>query len=415
MSSSSANNISSDRRLRIRNRRSRNVEPWNSRTAAGGKPPAATVRASLFHRHGRRLDVLGPLALATAILPLALLLPVVHFSWALKADTTFSVLTGTFDLLDSGHTFIGLLILTFSIIFPTTKILALYTLWFVPLPAARTGSSLRWLEFLGKWSMLDVFVVGILVGTLDLGILAETTPRVGAYVFTGMVLLSMAATLRQIRWARTSTPPPSIPARPSDAAPAVAAMAVMLLAAGLTYPLLEVDKWTFWSNEFSILGGPAEMVHHGYLLLAATLMVFVIAAPILQVLAAAGLWAFGSSPRRRGRWMAAIRITGRWAMADVFSLGIVVVVTKLGGAVNVTPRPGLWFFLAGAGLASGLCGVLAAPRLHRHNSLRGESTLHTEGRTHDVDEGPGPARVGVDAGVAGSGVRARPGGPGGRR
>ena len=357
-------------RLRHPKRRSPNSAPWNSRTAAGGQPPAAPVRAaeprrSLFHKHGLRFDVLGPLALATAVLPLALLLPVVHFSWALKDDTLFSVLTGTFDLLDGGHVFIGLLILTFSIIFPTAKILALYTLWFVPLPAGRSGSSLRWLEFLGKWSMLDVFVVGILVGTLDLGILAETTPHIGAYVFTGMVLLSMAATLRQIRWARTSTPPPSIPPRPSHAAPAVAALALALMAGGLSYPLMEVDKWTFWSNEYSILSGTSAMFRHGYVLLAATLTVFVIAAPLLQVLAAAGLWAFGSTSRRRARWMSAIRMAGRWAMADVFALGIVVVVTKIGGAVNVTPRPGLWFFLAGSALGSGLCWYLTAPPADR--------------------------------------------------
>jgi hypothetical protein len=63
--------------------------------------------------------------------------------------------------------------------------------------------------------------------------------------------------------------------------------------------------------------------------------------------------------------MSAIRMAGRWAMADVFALGIVVVMTKLGGAVNVTPRPGLWFFLAGSALGSGWCGYLAAPPADR--------------------------------------------------
>jgi paraquat-inducible protein A len=52
-------------------------------------------------------------------------------------------------------------------------------------------------------------------------------------------------------------------------------------------------------------------------------------------------------------------------MADVFALGIVVVVTKIGGAVNVTARPGLWFFLAGSALGSGLCWHLAAPPADR--------------------------------------------------
>src|SRR5262245_10475586 len=113
------------RRLSRPRLHSRNHPPWNTRAAPGGQPPSATARdgavagparTSMFHRFGLRPDVLVPLVLATATLPLGLLLPVVHFSWALKTDTTFSVLTGTFDLLGGGHTFIGLLILTFSII-----------------------------------------------------------------------------------------------------------------------------------------------------------------------------------------------------------------------------------------------------------------------------------------------------------
>jgi len=353
---------------------SRNRLPWNTRTAAAGKPAAAPVRvgevasperSSMFHRFGLRPDVLIPLVLATVTLPLGLLMPVVHFSWALKTDTTFSVLTGTFDLLSGGHTFIGLLILVFSIIFPSAKILALYALWFVPLAATSAGKSLRWLEFLGKWSMLDVFVVGILVGTLDLGLLAETTPRPGAYVFTGAVLLSMISTLRQIRWARSREPAPPVPERPSPVVPAVAALALTFLAAGLTYPLLKVDKWTFWSNEFSVLGGVVEMVRHGYGLMAALVTVFVIAAPALQIAAAAGLWILGAARKNRGRLASGIRMAGRWAMADVFALGIVVVVSKIGGVVNVTPGPGLWFFVAGAALGSGLCWILTAPPADR--------------------------------------------------
>jgi len=302
-----------------------------------------------------------PLGLASAALPLALLVPVVHFSWALKDDTTFSVLTGTKDLLNSGHIFVGTLILVFSILFPTAKILALYALWFIPLPAGSAGGSLRWLEFLGKWSMLDVFVVAILIGTLDLGILAETTPQPGAYVFTGMVLLSMAATLRQIRWARPPKAAPPIPPRPGFAVPAFAALALTLLAAGLTRPMMEVDKWLFWSKEFSVLGGIFEMFRNGYGLMAALVAAFVVAAPVTQILAAGGLWALGGSPENRGRLASGLRAAGRWAMADVFALGIVVVVAKIGGVVNVTPQPGLWYFVAGAVLGSALGGWLTSP------------------------------------------------------
>lgn len=330
----------------------------------------------MFHRFGFRADVFAPLVLATALLPLGLLLPVVHFSWALKADTTFSVLTGTFDLLRTGHATIGLIILTFSILFPVAKILALYALWFAPLPAGARGSSLRWLEFLGKGSMLDVFVVGLLVWSLDLGLLSETTPRLGACVFTAAVLCSMAATLRQIRWARMSAPSPPVPARPAAVVPALAALSLSLLAAGLTFPLMEVDKWTFWSNEHSILGGTLAIFRQGHQLMAATVAAFVIAAPVLQVAAAASLWALGRTRKVRSRLASGIRIAGRWAMADVFALGVAVVLSRIGGVVNVTPRPGLVFFVAGSALGSGLCGYLTAPPADRRGSVRPSGEFH---------------------------------------
>jgi len=303
--------------------------------------------------------------LATAALTLGLILPVIHFSWALKTDTTFSVLTGISDLLQGGHVFIGLIILFFSVIFPVTKILSLYALWFLPLPAASRETPLKWLEFLGKWSMLDVFVVGILVGTLDLGILSEATPQVGAYVFTLAILLSMTATRRQSRWARRAAAAAPVPARPSIAVPLLAVAALFLLAAGLERPLLKIDKWIFWRNEYSVLGGTAMMFREGHALLAVIVAGFVIAAPIVQAAGAVGLWAFGRSRRAHGWIMAVLRHVGRWAMADVFALGLAVVLTKLNGVVNVATQPGLWLFVAGALLVSAVSWSLTAPPASR--------------------------------------------------
>ena len=331
----------------------------------------------MHRRHGIRLDVLAPLLIATAVLPLGLLIPVVHFSWALKADTTFSVLTGTFDLLRSGHVTIGLIILLFSVLFPSVKILALYGLWFLPLEERTTARALRWLEFLGKWSMLDVFVVGLLVWALDLGLLSETTPLPGAYVFTAAVLCSMAATLRQLRWARSSGTAPPAPSRPPGAVAAFAAMTLALIVAGVTLPLMRVDKWTFWTTEFSIAGGTAQMFRDGYFLMGALMAAFVIAAPVLHIASAAGLWAVGRSPAYRGRVAVGMRIAGRCAMTDVFVLGVAVVLSKIGGVVNVTPRPGLWFLAGGAVLGSCLGWFLSAPSADKGPAGRLSSSSRT--------------------------------------
>ncbi len=48
-------------------------------------------------------------------------------------------------------------------------------------------------EFLGKWSMVDVFVVAILVALIHLGGIMEVIPGPGAIYFSAMVITSMLA------------------------------------------------------------------------------------------------------------------------------------------------------------------------------------------------------------------------------
>jgi paraquat-inducible protein A len=48
-------------------------------------------------------------------------------------------------------------------------------------------------EFIGKWSMVDVFVVSILVALVHLGGLLVIRPGVAAIAFAGVVIVSMLA------------------------------------------------------------------------------------------------------------------------------------------------------------------------------------------------------------------------------
>ena len=52
--------------------------------------------------------------------------------------------------------------------------------------------SLTLIETLGKWSMLDVFVVALLLVSLKLGALAKVEVHYGLYFFTASVILTMA-------------------------------------------------------------------------------------------------------------------------------------------------------------------------------------------------------------------------------
>jgi paraquat-inducible protein A len=48
-------------------------------------------------------------------------------------------------------------------------------------------------DYVGRWSMVDVFVVAILVGVVQLGSVLTITPGGGAVAFAGVVVLMMIA------------------------------------------------------------------------------------------------------------------------------------------------------------------------------------------------------------------------------
>ena len=71
----------------------------------------------------------------------------------------------------------------------------LWVLWRVKLEDEKRKYILGWLGALGKWSMLDVFVVAILIVTVKLGPLANVEPKIGIYVFTGAILSAILTTM----------------------------------------------------------------------------------------------------------------------------------------------------------------------------------------------------------------------------
>lgn len=83
----------------------------------------------------------------------------------------------------------------FSIVFPFVKLAALAIIWLVRLSDEKRLQLLHWLGLLGKWSMLDVFVVAILIVLVKLGPVARIEPRLGVYVFALAILASMMVTV----------------------------------------------------------------------------------------------------------------------------------------------------------------------------------------------------------------------------
>lgn len=88
----------------------------------------------------------------------------------------------------------GLMLLVggFSVVFPVLKILLLLAIWNLEASNTRRHSRhLKWLAAYSKWSMLDVFVVALLVVSVKLDTLAEANVEYGIYAFALSVILTM--------------------------------------------------------------------------------------------------------------------------------------------------------------------------------------------------------------------------------
>ena len=74
----------------------------------------------------------------------------------------FSMARSTIDIWNAGGEELAIIILIFSGIWPYTKQMMTLTLWFLPpsrLPVSKRESIFLWLDRLGKWSMIDIFVL----------------------------------------------------------------------------------------------------------------------------------------------------------------------------------------------------------------------------------------------------------------
>jgi paraquat-inducible protein A len=109
-----------------------------------------------------------------------------------------TILGGVILLINLGSVPVALVIFIFSVLVPSGKLMAMfYLVWTVerhsPLDPRQRSVMYRVTEFVGKWSMVDVFVVAILVALVHLGGLLVIRPGIAALCFAGVVIVTMIA------------------------------------------------------------------------------------------------------------------------------------------------------------------------------------------------------------------------------
>lgn len=154
------------------------------------------------------------LYVASMLFILGLFLPMLTISKFVFIRNSFSVFTGVLELLLDGQILLFVLVGGFSIILPILKIGVLYKILSRHSSSnPRTKRYLHLMHEYGRWAMLDVMVVAILIVTVKLGVVASVEVHSGLFVFGASVLLIMLITnrivgLTQDERGRTKEPDP---------------------------------------------------------------------------------------------------------------------------------------------------------------------------------------------------------------
>jgi paraquat-inducible protein A len=158
------------------------------------------------HRCGAKLHARKPNSLsrtwALAIGAIIFYVPANYFPvmviTRLGQTTDHTIVDGMLEFVQAGLWPLALLVFIASIAIPMIKLLALGFMLVETHRKSATGLLLRTrlyrlVEFIGRWSMVDVFMLSVLIGLIRFGQMIEIRPGLGAPCFAAVVVLTMLA------------------------------------------------------------------------------------------------------------------------------------------------------------------------------------------------------------------------------
>ncbi len=228
----------------------------------------------------------------------ALTLPFMELRTGLK-HKPYSLLTSAHMLWTSHLQVLSVLVVAFSVVFPFIKLGVLS--WFCAI--GRLGGPgrrvLALVELLGKWSMLDVFLVCIILTLTSSRRLVEAKPLEGITVFVAAIILSMIAGETLSSGLPHAAPKPSSPKKFRHAA-WLLPLAGLALAGALRYPFLQIHDWFVTDASYSIMEVIPALRQSGATVPGQIVGIFLIGIPIATwVLTCAWWWRVRKGERDR--------------------------------------------------------------------------------------------------------------------
>ncbi len=143
-----------------------------------------------FPRQGIIINLLLLVSLASLIIGITA--PLLTLEKMYFFENTVSLFSTVEELYRQKEWFLFTVIALFSLCIPIIKISGLVLILNVNYANnSFLDKMLHIIEIIGKWSMLDVFVVALLLVSVKLGVLARVDVHYGLYAFAASVLLTM--------------------------------------------------------------------------------------------------------------------------------------------------------------------------------------------------------------------------------
>ena len=127
------------------------------------------------------------------------LLPIMNVT-GVGTNSSDTIMSGVINFWKKGDMLVATIIFSASIMIPILKMIAL--IWLCFAAHGFTSASPRNLarlyhvtELVGRWSMVDVFVVAVLVCLVQLGVISTVTPGPAILSFASVVVLTMFAAM----------------------------------------------------------------------------------------------------------------------------------------------------------------------------------------------------------------------------
>jgi len=159
-----------------------------------GKPKSIRGLISTYPRAGGMIVLM--LLASLGLLVAGIFLPFTSVTKLWLFESQVSVYRGLIVLWQAGEIFLFLILFVFTVCFPFVKINTMLALWLYPrLEAEHAQRMFHFVSDLGKWSMLDVFVMAILVLTVKSSGVASIEVGSGFFLFFVSVMLTQLASL----------------------------------------------------------------------------------------------------------------------------------------------------------------------------------------------------------------------------